>query len=232
MTGQPTRLRLAGQRAPSACLGLLHLFLLACPTLAEEPCTTLRAFSTDEERARLLAGEILVTLEHEPDQKLKRGVALARVEAPAEQVFEVVTDHQGFAQFLPYVARAEIRAEEEGARGSGVVVYQLLDLPFPLEDRYYEVEVDRLAEPARCFESRWHYVPGSGNIDDTFGRWEVLADGDASTLLAYVAWVDPGGLIPSWAYNWASRRALPRILTSVRDEAVRRLAATVTPSSH
>jgi hypothetical protein len=230
MSGQPTLLRRQGRRAALACL---LLQLLAREGQAEEACPTLRGLDTGAQRARLAAGEILVTLESEPDHKLKRGVALARVEAPAERVFEVVTDHQGFARFLPFVAQAEVRSPNPAAAtDTSLVVYQLLDLPFPLSDRHYEVEIDRLAEAARCFESRWQYVPGSGNIDDTFGRWEVLADGDASTLLAYVVWVDPGGLIPAWAYNWASRRALPRLLTSVRDETARRLAVAIGANAH
>jgi hypothetical protein len=102
-----------------------------------------------------------------------------------------------------------------------------VDLPFPIANRHYEIEVeqaryDDAASP--CWESHWHYLPGSGNINDNHGHWELLADGDA-TWLAYVAYVDPGGKMPAWTANWAARQALPRMIDSVRYEAQKRLRA-------
>ncbi len=194
----------------------------------ETPCAELETIrqsieqgSADSSRAqRLERGEILVTMREQPGGRLKAGVALFRVDAPAEVVFELVTDHEAFPGTLPYVTTSRLRRD---ARGE--IVYQLLDLPFPITNRYYEIRVERqqrMGIDGRCAESRWSYLEGSGNIDDTFGRWEVVELDPDRTLVAYVAWVDPGGLVPNWAQNWASKRALPGLATAVRDAAVRR----------
>jgi hypothetical protein len=145
--------------------------------------------------------------------------------APADIVFAVVTDYDGFERFMPLVRDSK----RLGERGGRVIVRQSLDLPFPISNRHFEIEVESRDQQTRrgwrCLESRWWYVPDSGNIAEGSGRWEVLEDGSGRALVAYVAYVDPGGKLPGWAYSWATRQGLPRILQAVQNEARRRAPA-------
>lgn len=194
------------------------------PAAEEGPCPTL--LSASDEMLRGAEQERGWTeLQHLPQHRLERSVGIIRVVAPADIVFAVVTDYDGFERFMPMV-RDSIR---RGDRNGRSVVHQSIDLPFPISNRYFEIEVESRDQPTRrgwrCLESRWSYVPGSGNIAEGYGRWEVLEDGAGRALVAYVAFVDPGGKLPGWAFSWATRQGLPRILQAVQKEARRRAPA-------
>jgi carbon monoxide dehydrogenase subunit G len=192
--------------------------------MEQGPCPTLLR-ATDEMLRAAEQPRGWTDLEHLPQHRLERGVGIIRVTAPADIVFAVVTDYDGFERFMPMV-KDSVRRGERGAR---VVVHQSLDLPFPISNRHFEIEVEtrdvQTRRGWRCLESRWAYVPGSGNIAEGYGRWEVLEDGAGRALVAYVAFVDPGGRLPGWAFAWATRQGLPRILQAVQKEARRRAPA-------
>jgi carbon monoxide dehydrogenase subunit G len=164
-------------------------------------------------------------LEHLPQHRLERSIGIIRVEAPADIVFAVVTDYDGFERFMPMVSESTKEGEREGK----AVVRQSIKLPFPISSRHFVIEVESRDQQTRrgwrCLESRWSYVQGSGNIAEGYGRWEVLEDGSGRALVAYVGFVDPGGRLPGWAFSWATRQGLPRILQAVQKEARRRAPA-------
>jgi hypothetical protein len=190
----------------------------------EGPCPTLLR-ATDEMLRRAEEARGWTALEHIPQHRLERSVGIIRVRSPADIVFAVVTDYDGFERFMPMVRDSARHGEVDGR----VLVRQSLDLPFPISNRYFEIEVESRDQQTRrgwrCLESRWSYVHGSGNIAEGYGRWEVLEDGADRALVAYVAFVDPGGKLPGWAFSWATRQGLPRILQAVQREARRRAPA-------
>lgn len=209
-------------RAP---LALLVLLSPPPPDLAMAEADPCEVIVNAEGRIlqKAAAGDEYARMWELRDDRLKIGVAIGAVEAPAELVMEIVTDHQRFPEIFPYVRESNVR---DGVAGA-LQVYQNLDLPFPIANRRYEITVEpirarRTAQGTRCLESHWTYVLGSGNIEDTWGHWEVLERRPGSAFVAYVAYVDPGGRLPSWAVNWASRQALPRVIESLRAEAERR----------
>jgi ribosome-associated toxin RatA of RatAB toxin-antitoxin module len=192
-------------------------------TLQADICSLLSGLSSVD-RAGVGTVEERPRIELEPEQGggVRRGWAIATVAAPAALVYEVVTDHGAFATFLPYVRDSEVVENETGA----VIVFQRVDLPFPIQDRTYSIEVQEHQTEiggVPCRESAWSYIEGSGNVDANEGRWEVLALGPTATLVAYTALIDPGGHIATWINNWATRQAIPRVIDAVRSEAQRRL---------
>ena len=50
----------------------------------------------------------------------------------------------------------------------------------------------------------------------TRGHWSI-EPWKGGSLVAYVLWTDPGGVIPMWAVNRASRRTLPEVVVALRD---------------
>jgi hypothetical protein len=196
---------------------------------AQEPCRTLFASLLDPAiDARLAAGGIEIReiddLETERTAKLEKvhaGLALANIDASLEEVIAVLADDKNFGEVFPYVA--EVKSREVG---EDTVVYQYIDLPFPIRNLWYEVLVKRqrqTTDKGQCFESRWSYIEGSGNIEDTRGRWELFEpEGGGRTTVAYFAWAQAGGMVPAWAQNWASKRALPKVIEALRAEVARR----------
>ncbi len=170
---------------------------------------------TDKETAALDAGDILTQLEEIPDKDVKKAVAVAIVDAPPEDVFAVLTDYANFTHFMPYCEKVEVR-KRKGQRSR---VRFALNFPWPLGDRHYVLELtDRVDEVdgVRVWASRWTYVPGSGNIDDAYGAWEVVSCGPERSLVRYTAFTDPGGKLPVWARNSATKVAIPKVIQGLR----------------
>lgn len=207
--------------APQLAAGLLLVLgpLGTAPKGSATQCQTLNSVPAD-----LLAkatAEPLITMETQPGSSLRVSTVVTRIDAPIELVFGIVTDHDAFARMFDEVRQSLT----VGAEGTRRIVYMDIDMPFPVSNRRYEIELDQSRSgPAErpCWESYWHYLPGSGNIEANHGRWELIGEGP-STWLAYVAFVDPGGHVPSWTINWATRKVLPRMIESVRQEARKRL---------
>lgn len=192
------------------------VWLLACTaphaeaaTSLSQGCNSLRGLES-EGRSTIDRGKTFVALEAREGERIKRGLAVRRVAAPLAAVRDVVLDHER----LPELSQALKSARITGEDGSATLVRQVLDLPFPLRNRRYTLRLEA-SEHEDCFESSWTYVAGSGNIADTFGRWEILRLEPGVVLLAYVATADPGGWIPAFAANWAARRALPEVIGNV-----------------
>lgn len=166
------------------------------------------------ELAALERGEILVRLREVPGSAIKEGKALGLIDAAPERVFQVVTDLEAFPEFMPHVRQSTVEPQADGS----LVNYQYLDLPFPIRDRYYKIRVVHRVEEThrgRVWRSSWTYLPGSGNVVENYGAW-TLRDYGGRTLALYQVFTDPGGWIPAWAANRASRQTLPDILRALR----------------
>ena len=176
-------------------------------------CATLRSLAPTI-RTRLGQGKTLVDLEDRPNRRTKRALVLREIKASLGVVAAVLNDHERLPDLVSTVRAAQVIDRDERT----VRVRQVLDLPFPLRNRRYTIEIET-ALSDDCFESSWTYVEGSGNIRGSAGRWEVLSQDRGNVLVAYVIHADPGGFVPGWAANWASKRALPEVVESIGDAA-------------
>ena len=164
-------------------------------------------------------GGVWVELREEPGSDAKRGLAAVLVEAAPESVFAVVTDNATFAEFMPRVLESSVRT---GADGS-LLNRQVISVPL-IADRHYTIRVENRIDgdgALRTWTSAWSYVEGSGNIVDTRGSWTVVRWDDSRTLVVYDVLTDPGGSIPRFLKNLATKLTLPDLLESVRERVAR-----------
>ncbi len=170
---------------------------------------------TDEQRASLDHGEILVHLSDVAGSAVKKATAIAVIDAAPDRVSRVLTDYESFPEFMPYCRTVRIdEKDEDGAR----VRYEL-DFPWPIGDRHYVLELKSGSESRgelTVFVNTWAYVPDSGNINDTYGSWEVFPEGSDRSLVRYTVFTDPGGRVPGWAANVATNVAVPGVIEGVR----------------
>lgn len=170
---------------------------------------------TDEQRGSLDNGEILVHLTEVSGSAVKKATAIAIIDAVPEQVIRVLTDYESFPEFMPYCQ--EVRIEEKDKERTRVR-YEL-DFPWPIGDRHYLLELKSGSESrgdVTVFVNTWTYVPDSGNINDTYGSWEVIPEGPDRSLVRYTVFTDPGGRVPGWAANVATNVAVPGVIEGVR----------------
>ncbi len=182
-----------------------------CRELAPE----LHRQPTAAEWERIESREVVHWMFEIEGSPIKEGVALGLVEAPPERVFAVVTDNGRFAEFMPYVEASTLETLPDGT----LVNFQRLDLPWPVNDREYKVALVNTADAAGeppLWESAWTRVEGFGNIAESRGSWRIWPCGEAS-LVEYQVVTDPGGSIPTFLKNSATRRSLGRLIEAVRE---------------
>jgi hypothetical protein len=167
---------------------------------------------------RLSAGEVLVTLGPAPRSGGPReGIGRGVIDAPPERVYRALTDWAHAEEWMPFVERSDAVPQPDGS----VVSFQALDLPAPLGDRHYKIRARAgiaggAGGKARVWRTRWSYVPGSGNVDDHRGSWELTSFGDGRTLATCRLYTDPGGSVPAWMMDRATRKSLPWIFDGLR----------------
>ncbi len=170
---------------------------------------------TEEDRTELDKGKILVQLSEIPGTRVKRSQAVALIDAAPEQVFGVLTDYAEFPHFVPYCKKVELKKTE----GDRAWVRFELDFPWPIGDRHYVVRLTDRCETdsgTTIWASRWTYEPNSGNINDTYGSWEVLAYKGGRSFIRYTVFTDSGGKLPNWARNMGARIAVTNVIRGVR----------------
>lgn len=177
---------------------------------------------TKEERALLEQGKVIVELSAVAGSATKKSVAVALVDTAPEQVISVLTRYDAFPSFMPYCKSTEVQKKE----GEVSTVYFALDFPWPIGNKHYVLKLTDTRHDVAghvVFVSSWEYQPGSGNIRDSYGSWEVRAYDADWTFVRYTVFTDPGGRMPKWAANMATEVAVPNVIEGLR----RRSAETV-----
>lgn len=157
-------------------------------------------------------GEVLTRLETVRPNAPQGGWAQAVVDFPPQRVFRAVTDFAHYEEFMPYVESSDARVQSDGS----VLSRQEIDLPAPLHRRRYTVRARWQTAPGR-WTITWRYVPGSGNLRDLQGSWELVPFGNGRTLVTLRQWSDFGS-VSNFLADRATRASLPWILEGLRQQ--------------
>lgn len=157
----------------------------------------------------------------EAGSRISEGCGLGVIEAPLSAVRKVIDAAADFDEFMPRILESEVEPVSQGV----YLNRQILDMPFPVEDRRYTVRVETGAVETRVgagWQARWTYVPGSGNVLDSRGSWTLIPLDSERTVVVYRLLSDPGGRLPAWIVDLAAPRALRRVLAAVRQRVLSR----------
>ncbi len=155
--------------------------------------------------------------------EIREVLVMAVMTAQPTSVYSVIADYARYPQFMPYVEKSEILKTEEDV----VVVFQQLDFPWPISDRYYTI---RLSADTRCaaqgmYQVRWSLAPDSATLHTgegeplrvNTGSWSLRpVDAGQRTEVTYFVHTDPGGALPVWVINLANKVAAPKVIEAVR----------------
>jgi len=208
-----------GRRSP-AVLALLATVAIAAPA--------------DE---RLARGEVVVTRLPAGEQGTLGGRSQGVVRAPIERVWTVLNESNEFENYMPnylvswlidrsvqpeVVCRGEWhRGELErllaghrlgGWLGDTVLFYNVLDVPFPVSDRWYLLEMWRDHESHTI---GWNQLVG--NLRMTHGSWELLPWAAGQTLATYTTVSIPGISLPRFFLDIGLNRSLPGVIRGLRN---------------
>ena len=139
--------------------------------------------------------------------RLNHGSVSGVVDSPISEVLGKVMDCEGTSGWFPdlYDTRL-VSADADGYRCSGST-----DLPWPLADRAWSIDVEREHLDDGSWRVSFSYVPGSGNLAEMRGAYVLRAAG-TGTRVEYVADIDLGFWVPQALIDWATRQILPGIL--------------------
>lgn len=134
-----------------------------------------------------------------------RGVEAAfRIKAPLPQVYAVLADPRPGAEYLPYVTRVEIRADD--GRDQTVTYHArhlgLFDVAYTLHRR--------LKPPAGV-----SFYQEKGLFRRTEGSW-TLSEAPDGTRAVYRVQVDPGFFVPSTIQSFFLQQGLPAMTDAIR----------------
>ena len=139
-----------------------------------------------------------------------KGEVVGLIDAPVDDVLRTILDCEGFESWFPDMRQVE-RISSEACRGT-------MNLPWPLADRTWTIDVGEAVQAESVWRVSFDYVPGSGNLEELHGTFSVAAH-QGGTLVHYEAWVDLGCWVPQWAMNWAAQRILPQLIAGLEMQA-------------
>jgi len=144
---------------------------------------------------------------------LGRGV----IEAPIGRVLAVIRDANRRGEWMPNCGGSWLLEENEAARTQ--VAYFRTKAPWPVSDRDSINKAEMLVQPEKHrvylpFEAITYQKtpPVKGVVRMPFmkGHWVLTpVDGGRATEAEYQVWANPGGILPDWIANLASK-TLPR----------------------
>jgi hypothetical protein len=201
------------------------LLLTAVPVLS-----TAAEFPPDEKA--LAQGKIMTQRLDPPDRRTYAGRVWGVIEANVDSVWSLLGDYNHMSEYMPaysvgYLvdgkALAVVNARKQWKRrdfeealapyridtlaGDTVYLYNVIDIPFPLADRWSLLKVVR---DGNAHTVQWQLV--AGNMITSNGSWEIRPfRGDDNMTSS-----DSGIFLPQFVISTAFSRTLPSIIKQLR----------------
>jgi len=190
---------------------------------------------------QLKAGEI-ITRKLSPDEPGCMGGQVGGIiEAPVDKVWEVLSDYNRFHEYMPRMPVTFIVSKQaldaiakktdwkrtafekmlmpyriDAMESDTVYFYNVVDMPVPVRDRWYLLEMVR--DPLSC-RVEWKMV--TGNMKVNSGSWQLMLHPESPnrTVAVYTTVSNSGIPIPGFIQEYGLGRSLPDIIRGVRKRA-------------
>ena len=188
----------------------LAAFIAASATWAA-PTTLNKLFGKD--KAKLLAGEILVSTHNVKGKAVPQARVRAVIDAPPEKIWKVVSNCNGYKKTMPRIAASK----ELGRKGPEIICTVTADLPFPFDDLTSKSRATHTIEKGKHYLREWTLIDGDYTYNS--GKWELFAIEDGKrTLVLYQLLAVPKTSLPKWVLEVAQVRSLPNIIEGLREQ--------------
>lgn len=140
------------------------------------------------------------------------------IEAPPQQVFEVLSDVSRYTEFMPYLEKLEVLETLDDGR----IQYEVVNAPVvSRRDYVLRITVAKLAEGWRI---DWKPAAEGKGPPASKGKVRVevnegsylIEPHEKGTKLSYALLTHPGGSIPSWIAKRSNTSAVPDLLDGIR----------------
>lgn len=168
---------------------------------------------------RLTTPTIAVSTLPYPDTSVEWGRAEGVVDAPVDQVLQIVRDYGQYATFLPNFQASRVLSQ----RGDSALVYLEAKIIKKMVTIWAEMKLRAQMAGAT------HVVEGKmmkGNVSIMAARWEVTPVDAARTKVVFQLIMDPGIPMPSSIVTYFGAKATKQTIQALRE----RVGATKTAS--
>ncbi|MBI4617021.1 MAG: SRPBCC family protein [Planctomycetes bacterium] len=167
---------------------------------------------TEADRRRLESGELLVSSETASDRARARAIGL--VDAPPDVVWDVITDYDGYREFMPMTVESRV----ERVEGNSVDLF--MELKVLIKRIRYRIRLF-LDRPARTVD--WERIDGDLKANE--GSWRLApydnggASGRGRTLATYTVRLEIGFFVPAAIADRLTKGSFPALYKAVRERA-------------
>ncbi len=190
----------------------------------------------------LKKGEVVKWLEPVKGTEVKKGVAIGIVNASPEDIWAVLHQNNDFKAFMPRTIESILvdpsaipgavalkfdhntpdpkalikylrQHRAEKMTGTTGYFFSLLNMPWPLVNRWYIIKLEDFVTSGRWFQ---HWTMVMGNVKTNNGSWELVPLDKGRTLVTYTLFTDPGGSVPDFLINLGTNVTLPGVIEAVR----------------
>lgn len=207
----PTRLHaIAGKRSR---LLRLMLAVLVATLLPGIPAGAIANEAYSESELRQLAnGKVLVSIHRAESASRGRVEATILINAPVEQVWQVITNCEEVPSFLPRIKSCRILAK--GANWE--IIRHEVKWMWLMPELYYVFKAtyttNKRIEVSRVY----------GDLRELHGTWRLTRlDEGHKTIVNYSIFLDLGFFVPQWMVHRSLKRELPQVLTAFREQVMR-----------
>jgi hypothetical protein len=187
-----------------------------------------RPVISDAQYLQALGGEPVSGITIHEGMDAGQGWGVTVFQESVEQVWVALNDEEDHGGKMSLDVSAVLEGPEFG---HGRLIFQSLDLPRPITDRYWITRISHgkaayTASAGALWELSWvdehktatlagtayaHFEKRATPLDWTKGSWLLIPLSNGTTLVEYFIWSDPGGFIPP---ALASRFAPGQVLTT------------------
>lgn len=182
--------------------------LLVAPAAAGEPKLS------DDERARLEAGEVLTKVVDLDGGDVTAARAMGVIDAPPAAVWPHVDACGKYAEFMPSITESI----EVARKGEDVTCRLTVGMPFPLSDLWSVTVAKHQKGKGERYRRAWKAIEGSYRVNE--GSWVLSPWGDPAkgdrTLAVYSIKVAPKAAIPAGVRRAAQQKSLPEVISALR----------------
>lgn len=170
--------------------------------------------SSSKTKARLAAGEIIVSSKPVPGSEQHRSTVLAVIDAPPERVWRIISKCADYKRTMVRVSKSA----ELWKKGNVHRCKVTIDLPFPLSDLTATTDAVHTVIPGKKWERKWTLV--EGDYAKNNGSWTLapFSDSGTRTLVIYKIHADPDVPIPDGIRRAAQRKTLPNLIKHLRKQ--------------
>lgn len=159
---------------------------------------------------KILAGEIESSQVPHPGISVRRGRAVALVDAPVDRVLAVVENYGGYAGFLPHFEKSQVLSQ----RGSSALVYVQVSILHGAATIWAQLKLrpQKATGETRVIEGKMM----KGNVKHFEARWEVTPYGPNQTLVSFELLVDPDLPLPSGVVSTEVQKSARKTIRALR----------------